>query len=70
MRGTIADELYGDIPSNPHEDDGPELVRLSEDDAGGLGGTSEEVFGELVSTDLRDRPPTPPPPSPGCPSFF
>ena len=34
------------------EDDGGELVRIDGDSRGGLGGTTEEVFGPLVSTSV------------------
>ena len=50
QRGGLSDELYGSIASD-HED-GPQLVPLDADSSEGLGGTSDDAFGELVSTSL------------------
>ena len=46
-RGSISDEMYGDTASD--HPDGPQLVRLDADSSEGLGGTSDDAFGELVS---------------------
>lgn len=39
--------MYGDIASD--HPDGPQLVRLDADSSEGLGGTSDDAFGELVT---------------------
>ena len=44
--------MYSDISEQPPPDeayDGPQLVPMDVESQGGLGGTSDDVFGELVS---------------------
>jgi len=52
-RGSLSDEMYGDIASD--HPDGPQLVRLDADSSEGLGGTSDDAFGELVSRSACPR---------------